>query len=238
MRLINKKNEKIIFGAEIGESLANAIRRHVNEISIAAIDEVEISKNDSPLYDETIAHRLGLIPLKMEKSLKEGDEKKLKLKTTKEGLVLSKELKGDFEVVYGNIPITLLKADQEMNLNAIARLGRGKEHAKFSPGLMFYRNNCEIVLDKEFLNEIRENFPGNKIKEKGDKIIIEDDLERPVVDFCEGWAIKNNKKVEVKDKNELVVTIESFGQISPEEILKKSVDILKKNLNEISKKLK
>ena len=71
MKIINKKNNQMTFSAEIDESLANAIRRYVDQIPILAIDEVEISKNDSPLYDETVAHRIGLIPLKMEKTISE-----------------------------------------------------------------------------------------------------------------------------------------------------------------------
>ena len=55
-------------------SLANAIRRSVLEIPIMAIDNVEISKNDSALYDEIIAHRLGLIPIKTSKTIKQTGE--------------------------------------------------------------------------------------------------------------------------------------------------------------------
>ncbi len=51
--------------------LANALRRSVDEIPVLAINEVDIYKNDSALYDEIIAHRLGLIVLKNQK-LKEG----------------------------------------------------------------------------------------------------------------------------------------------------------------------
>jgi DNA-directed RNA polymerase subunit D len=64
MENISKSDGKYVFKAKIDESLINSIRRYVGQIQIAAIDEVEISKNDSPLYDETIAHRMGLIPLK------------------------------------------------------------------------------------------------------------------------------------------------------------------------------
>ena len=67
MKLIEKKDDCVVFQAEIEESLANAIRRSVNHIPILAISHLEVSKNDSALYDEIIAHRMGLIPLKNEK---------------------------------------------------------------------------------------------------------------------------------------------------------------------------
>jgi len=68
MEIITKSPEKIVFIAKINESLANSIRRSVGLTSIMAIEELEILKNDSALYDETIAHRMGLIPIKMDKS--------------------------------------------------------------------------------------------------------------------------------------------------------------------------
>ena len=102
---------------------------------------------------------------------------------------------------------------------------------------MYYRNICEIIIDKKFTNELHKKFT-NEIKEKGDKIIIEDNLEKPIIDFCEGLAIRNKEKIEVKEKEGLVLCVESFGQITPEEIFTKSLDILRKNLNEVAKKLK
>ena len=56
MELINKKDNQITFTAEIEESLANSIRRYMIQIPVLAVDEVNISRNDSPLYDVTIAH--------------------------------------------------------------------------------------------------------------------------------------------------------------------------------------
>ena len=237
MRLIENTNQKIVFEAEVNETLANAIRRDVNQIPALAIDEVEIAKNDTALYDETVAHRMGMIPIKFDKSFKENDEKVLKLKVKKEGIVYSGELKGDLEVVYDKIPITILNSDKEVSIKAIVRLGKGIDHAKFSPGLITYRNSCEITMDKSFLVEIKGTFPEAVIKEKGDKIIVFDNQRKPLIDFCEGISFKKGKKSEVKDTGKLIINVESFGQIDCKDIFKKSLAVLKKDLNAISKKI-
>jgi DNA-directed RNA polymerase subunit D len=67
MEKIQKSKDKIIFKTDMNIPLANAIRRSANEIPILAINEVDIYKNDSVLYDEFLAHRIGLIPLKNQK---------------------------------------------------------------------------------------------------------------------------------------------------------------------------
>src|SRR6056297_853391 len=137
MKLIKKTPEKIVFIEKTNESLVNSIRRSVGLIPIMAIDELEISKNDSALYDETVAHRMGLLPIKMEKSWKDDTVLKLKLNVKKEGMVYSGETKGECEFVHDKIPITLLKKDQELKIKATTKMGLGKNHAKFSPGILF-----------------------------------------------------------------------------------------------------
>ncbi|HDL75052.1 MAG TPA: DNA-directed RNA polymerase subunit D [bacterium] len=238
MEIIKKKDDKIIFKAKIGESLANAIRRYVGEILVLAVDEVEISKNDSPLYDETIAHRIGLIPVKTDKEINVKTEGKLKLSVKGEGKVYSGELKGNVDVVYDKIPITILTKNQELELIANIKAGKGEEHAKFYPGLIFYRGVAEITMDKEFRGEIQKLCPDNEVKEKGDKIIVVDDKEKEICDVCEGICEKAKKKSETNYRDELIINIESFGQLDAKNIFKKSISALKKDLAEVSKKIK
>ena len=211
MEIITKKDNQIVFRTKIDESLANAIRRYAGEISVLAVDEVEISKNDSPLYDETIAHRIGLIPIKTDKEINEKTKGKLSLSVKKEGEIYSGELKGNFEVVYDKIPITILAKEQGLEITATVRAGKGREHARFSPGLMSYRSIAEISMDKELLGEVQRICPNNEIKEKGDKIIVIDDKDKEICDVCEGICERAKKKSETKYGHELIIKVESFG---------------------------
>jgi len=49
MEVIEESPEKLIFRMSANYSLANAIRRSLDEVPVLAFDEVEIFKNDSAL---------------------------------------------------------------------------------------------------------------------------------------------------------------------------------------------
>jgi len=238
METLDNKQEKITFRAEVSESLVNAIRRYLNHIPVLAIDEVEIFKNGSALYDETVAHRIGLIPIKTNKAINEKTKGTLKISSKKEGFVHSGEFSGDVDVVYENIPITFLDKEQELELLATAKAGKGKEHVKFSPGTMFYRVVSEIEMDKQLFEEVKKVYPKIEYKEKANKIILLDNGVKEIRDFCEGLAKRLDKKIEVTNKDELIITLESFGQLKIQDIIKKSVEALKQDLAEVSKKVK
>ena len=232
MKVIEKTKDQLVFSAEIDESLANAIRRYISQIPVIAIDELEISRNDSPLYDETIAHRVGLIPLKMVKTAEKG---KLKLSVKRDGTVYSGDITGNPEIVYKTIPITTLDRGQELEFTATVKFGTGSEHAKFSPGLMFYRDSLEITIDKEFLGDIRKILPDVEIKEKGNKRTIIDNKKKEITDVCEGIVNKKKKKAEVVSGKDLIILLESFGQMEAKEIFNGSIDALRKDLNSVGK---
>ncbi|HLD37369.1 MAG TPA: DNA-directed RNA polymerase subunit D [Candidatus Nanoarchaeia archaeon] len=253
MAVIKKTKEKIIFSAETSEGMANAIRRSANEIPILAIDEIEFLKNDSALYDEIIAHRLGLVPLKNEK-LADGEKcsckgkgcgkctVQLKLSAVGPCTVYSKSLKGA-EVVYDKMPIVMLTEGKELELVAKARLGRGVEHAKFSPGLVYYRNKAQIEIGKDcdLCEDCVKACPLKIIKK--DKKIIASEEDRYLCDSCEACVEACKKKhdrghINISPSGEIVFFIESFGQIDAKDILEGAIETLNKNLEQVNKELK
>jgi DNA-directed RNA polymerase subunit D len=240
------KNDKINFEVETNESLANSIRRSVNEISVLAIDEIEVFKNDSPLHDEVIAHRLGLVPLANKNiTLRENCKCKdkgcskceIKSKLVGKGpcTVYSKDLTG-LDVCFDNIPLTILEKGQELELSIDARTGKGVKHSKFIPGLLFYRNlkGFKTGQKAKEISEIFSNCP-NKC---GGKTKIENN-KNYVLDFCDACEDKLDKlDISMEPASKLLFSIESFGQIEAKNILSEAVNVLKKNLQEVLKQLK
>ena len=240
-----EKTDKLKLVIESDEGLANAIRRSVNKVPILAINEVEIHKNDSALYDEILSHRIGLIPIKSKRKLDEiqKDDKKtsknqihITLKSKGPAIVYSKEFKGDIEMVYGNIPITILDKDQELELIGYAQLGIGEEHAKFSPGLAYFRNTAEIkIKDIDKAKPVIEKIKNSVIKGsvKQGEIIISDEA----VDYIESLIDENNE-IEVSPGKDIVFFIESWGQLKAKEIFQEAIKTLNKNLKEVLKVIK
>ncbi|MFZ8830526.1 MAG: DNA-directed RNA polymerase subunit D [Candidatus Aenigmatarchaeota archaeon] len=154
--ILEKSRETIRFVVDgIKPSFANALRRiMISEVPTMAIEWVDFKKNDSALYDELLAHRLGLIPLTydrkayklpeecMEASVKDSQcYAKLKLKRRGPCTVYSGDLESEDESVkpvFEKIPIVELLDGQEIELIAYARLGYGREHIKWQGAVVGY----------------------------------------------------------------------------------------------------
>lgn len=231
METIQNTEDKLVLKLEISEQLANAIRRSVGEVPTLAIDEVEIYKNDSALYDEVLAHRIGLVPLVTEKSMSSKTKVDLKLTKTGPCTVYSGDLKGNADVVYKDIPLTILGEDQKVELIGTAILGKGIEHAKYVPGLCFYRHVLEIKSTPEIDKLVQKSKGLIKAEKSGSKWIC--DLPESVVD-----DIMKIEKDAVKDTPELVFVVESYGNMPAKDIFTKAVVALSDNLDEFEKAVK
>jgi len=131
----------------------NALRRLcLNGVPIFAIDTVDIIENTSVLPDEGLAHRLGLVPIKTDLTrfnepascecqseigcsnckvmlvLDSGDSDVTKTIFTDE---LTSE-DDSVKPISDKIPIVQLAPGQKVKVECYARLGRGREHAKWN----------------------------------------------------------------------------------------------------------
>ena len=232
MELIENSNKMLVIRMDANESLANALRRTVVEVPVLAIDEVEIYKNDSALYDEVLAHRLGLIPLKTESNMTEKTSVEFKL--TKKGpcTVYSGDLNGSGEVVFDKIPLTILGDDGKLELVATAKLGKGVDHAKYIPGLCYYRHILEITSSPKIDSIIKDSKGLIKAEKKGSKWVC-DLLEGEIED-----VIIAAGKEAISNSSEILFVIESFGNMPPKDILAKTIKALSANLAEFEKEIK
>lgn len=141
---LDKKHEnKLTFLAEdVSVTFANALRRYsMVYVPVLAIDKVTFYENSSPLFDEYIAHRLGLVPITTPKRLAKDTEVSFRLDETGPKVVQTKELKGsDKDIKPGRqeIPIITLAEGQRIRLEGVAHLDNGTKHAKFQAGLVSY----------------------------------------------------------------------------------------------------
>lgn len=142
-------------------SILNALRRTMlSQVPKLAIEDVTIYDNTSALFDEVVAHRLGLLPVPTDLSAfnrrwKENNASTKEAVCTCAGegcpnctvlYTLSKEgpcmvYSGDlvpaadakFKIVDPKIPIVKLLEGQRVMLEVGAILGEGREHAKWVP---------------------------------------------------------------------------------------------------------
>ncbi|MGC2425830.1 MAG: DNA-directed RNA polymerase subunit D [Nitrososphaeraceae archaeon] len=167
--ILEKEDERVIVKFNNApRQYVNALRRlSISEVPTLAIDDVIILENSSVMHDEAIAHRLGLIPLRTDldrfvmphdcdcKSTLGCSKCRVLLVLDSEAnektkVVTSGELLSEDELVKPvsrDIPIIILAPSQKLKFEAYARLGVGKDHAKWQP------TSAAIVKDGKDENE-------------------------------------------------------------------------------------
>ena len=170
IEILEKEDERItVKFNNIPRQYINAIRwLSISEVPTLAIDDVVILENSSVMHDEAIAHRVGLIPLRtdLDRFVMPHDcdcKNNLGCSKCRVLLVLDSEANEKTKVVTSgelfsedelvkpvsrDIPIIALAPNQKLKFEAYARLGVGKDHAKWQP------TSAAIVKDGKNENEI------------------------------------------------------------------------------------
>ena len=246
---VREKNDNeltfIVDGVDI--SFINAIRRICTvEVPSLAIETVAVIRNDSALFDEVLAHRLGLVPLETDiKAFEIASEcdcengcpscsVSLVLKEQGPKVVYSGDLSSTHEAVkpvYDTIPLLKLREGEEVELEAIAKLGIGMEHAKWQPTTTCaYKYYPVITIDDtcESCRKCVEQCPRNVLDydETDDKIIITDIENCSMCKTCMRGCEQEAVHVESQE-GKFIFKIETDGSLSPEDVLVNACDILK-----------
>lgn len=240
---------------------ANSIRRAImTEVPTMAVEHVFIYKNTSVMDDEILAHRLGLIPLRtnLEKYVPNDEcECKSELGCQKCSVTLYLEAKAEDEVklVYSkdiraedeetspvdpDIPIVKLAPGQEISIEMRAIMGRGKDHAKWQPvsvavvrGVPIFSvdsgkcDTCHICVD---------SCPKKLIEFENGVPKLSNRFLCTTCKMCENECPRGAISISI-DESSSILTIESNGQLSPEEIVLRAMDILIQKVENFKKEL-
>ena len=248
---VKEKNENeivfIIRNAEV--PFINAIRRiAMMDIPKIAIEDVNIVRNDSAMFDEVLAHRLGLTPLFSGSEAIEGlvmsedcdcedycpsCSVSLTLNKTGPRVVYSKDLSSTdskIKSVYDTIPLLKLKEDQTVELEAVAKLGFGKDHAKWIPTTVCsYKQYPKITFneDLEVDYESAEACPRGILKadRRSKKIKVNNIEDCSMCKTCVRASEIGYIDVGY-EKNNFIFRLETDGSMDPEEVLLKACDVL------------
>ena len=253
----SQSDDEIVFIVRDAEvPFINAIRRTamVNVPKIA-IEDVNIIRNDSAMFNEVLAHRLGLTPLVSDLdaieglSLPEDDDWDIfengimfSLNEVGPKVVYSKDLiSSDSKIkpVYDTNPLVKLKEGEELNIEAVAKVGYGKEHAKWMPTTVCaYKQYPEITFndDIEIDYDCAQACPRGILKSdrRSKKIkIVEEHEGSPLLGvenctMCKSCVrASDNGYINVGIRpNDFKFRIETDGAMPPKEVLLKACDVL------------
>jgi len=243
---------------DIQPYFVNSLRRiMISELPKLAVDNVVIYDNTSALFDEIIAHRLGLVPIPTDLSLltyrkdcvckgKGCPNCTVRYTLSKEGdgPVLSGDLQPSeksWAIKEDKIPIVKLYNDQRLILEIEAVLGTARNHAKWQSVIApRYIMDAIIEFDKSKIKEVKEfidKLPDGIVELKADKINLIDIKKLPVFE-----SYLDKQKIDFitvkRDPNNVTFEFETDGSFTAKEALVESAKILKEKYSELSKQLK
>ncbi len=248
-----KKNKLVLLLKECDEIFANTIRRLIlEEVPTLAVEDIEIKDNSSALYDEMLGLRLGLTPIKTDLKGYEFKEKckcngegcarcelKITLKVGRKGYVYAEDAQSaDPKCVfaYPKMPLVKLLAKQKVDVLLTAILGKGKDHAKWAPGWAYYKKEPVLTVGKVAdAHFIASKSSDGVLVLKGNKLDV--DEEKVKESYLLEYYTDLDKGISLEYSNNIIFTLESWGQLSSKEMLNQSADILIEKAQELENQL-
>ncbi|HMA05398.1 MAG TPA: DNA-directed RNA polymerase subunit D [Methanomicrobiales archaeon] len=236
-------------------ALANSLRREmISGVPTLAIDDIRIYDNTSVLFDEMLAHRLGLIPLRTELSTHVPKDQcscqgagcpactaTYTLSVEGPRMVYSRDLipqDTSAGPVDENIPIVKLIEDQKVVVEAKAHLSTGREHAKWQATTACgYKNYPVIAIDEacDGCGMCVDECPRGVLGKEGEKaVVLEGHLEdcslcRLCERACLSASIGGKMSIRVSpDPERFIFSVEGDGSLPVMEILSTAVENLRK----------
>ncbi|MCX8172359.1 MAG: DNA-directed RNA polymerase subunit D [Archaeoglobaceae archaeon] len=254
IEIVSEDNNKIVFKLlEASPALANSIRRAMKSlVPVLAIDYVDFYTNSSNYYDEMIAHRLAMLPIKTDLSKYNLREKcscegvgcpncQVSFRLNVEGprIVYARDFISDdpnTHFVFEDIPVLELFNGQQLMIEAVARLGIGKEHAKFQPvSACFYKIIPKIeISDKcDLCRNCISACPRKVFEEINGKIVVKNLLECSMCRECEKVCEQN--AIKVLETNDFLFFVEGTGALQIREVLSRAIIVLKEKAESFNK---
>lgn len=212
-------------------ALLNALRRAViAELDAFAIDSVEFFENSSPMFNEYVANRVGLVPLTFDDSLDPNAQVIFTLDAEAVDaprVVYSSELKSQDDAIHAyaeHVPLIKLDKGQVLRLQGTAVKGKAKTHAKFQSAVASYGNLCEFKTAEKCGKCGAEIRMRGLSKHTASKI-------KKAPDAC-GLCIKcaDARKDAAKEDRNWVFFVESFNNLPAVRQLERAVQVLEDDL--------
>ena len=218
----------------ITPAFANGLRRAmIADIPTLSVDTVRVIENSSVMFDEQIALRLGLIPLTTPDDYEPDDTVTVAIDVEGPATAYSGDLVSSDEQVQPaeeNVPIIDLKEGQRLELEADAKLGYGKDHAKHQGG---------VAVGYRHLQRIEPGSERGEFDDVGPEIVrgvFEDDGELVQASSFENDLSRRypDREVTVEDvPNAFVFDVETDGSMSVDELVLKSAESLRVRADEL-----
>lgn len=246
IKIIEKSPGKLKFLLEDSSvAFANALRRVMkSEVPTMAIEYVDFEENTSGLFDEVMAHRLGLIPLTFDKkaySMKEdckcGGKGCSRCEIT---LVLEKQgpcivRAGDFKSTAddvrptdSNIPIVELLEGQRLKLEAVAQLGVGVDHIKWQAAHVGYRYRPTVRLKQDASAKVMDLCPVHVFDKKDGKVRVVNESNCILCMKC----VEIDEANVTADDTAFIFEVESVSGLNTKDIVEKALDILEERTSD------